>query len=70
VKGGTLRVLENRVLRRIFGSKREEITGSWRKLYTEKLHYLYSFPDVITLIESEGGGGLILARFVSRIGER
>jgi hypothetical protein len=35
-----LRGFENRVLRRIFGSKRDEVTGEWRKLYNEKLHYL------------------------------
>jgi hypothetical protein len=40
-----LRVFENRVLRRIFGPKRDEVTGEWRKLYSEKLHYLYSSPD-------------------------
>jgi hypothetical protein len=42
-----LRVFENRVLRRIFGSKRDEVTGEWRKLHNEELHNLYSFPDII-----------------------
>jgi hypothetical protein len=37
-----LRVFENRVLRRIFGPKRDELTEEWRKLYNEKLHDLYS----------------------------
>jgi hypothetical protein len=37
-----LRVFENRVLRRIFGSKRDEVTGGWRKLHDEELHNLYS----------------------------
>jgi hypothetical protein len=37
-----LRVLENRVLRRIFGPKRDEVTGGWRGLYNEELHDLYS----------------------------
>jgi hypothetical protein len=36
-----LRVFENRVLRRIFGPKRDEVTGEWRKLYNEELHNLY-----------------------------
>jgi hypothetical protein len=37
-----LRVFENRVLRRIFGPKRDEVTGEWRKLHNEKLHDFYS----------------------------
>jgi hypothetical protein len=41
-----LRVFENRVLRRIFGPKRDEVTGGWRKLYNEELHGLYSSPDI------------------------
>jgi hypothetical protein len=47
-----LRVFENRVMRRIFGSKRDEVTGGWRKLYNEKFHYLYSSPSVIRIIKS------------------
>jgi hypothetical protein len=42
-----LRVFENRVLRRIFGPKRDEVTGEWRKLHNEELHNLYSSPDII-----------------------
>jgi hypothetical protein len=42
-----VRVFENRVLRRIFGRKRDEMTGEWRKLYSEELHNLYSSPDII-----------------------
>jgi hypothetical protein len=38
-----LRVFENRVLRRIFGPKRDEVTGEWRKLHNEEFHDLYSF---------------------------
>ena len=38
--GRRLRVFENRVLRRVFGPKRDEVTGEWRKLYNEKLSYL------------------------------
>jgi hypothetical protein len=47
-----LRVFENRVLRRIFGSKRDEGMGKWRKQYSEGLHNLYSSPDVIRQIKS------------------
>jgi hypothetical protein len=42
-----LRVFENRVLRRMFGPKRDEVTGSWRKLHNEELHGLYSAPSMI-----------------------
>jgi hypothetical protein len=42
-----LRVFENRVLRRILGPKRGEVTGEWRELYNEELHVLYSFPKII-----------------------
>jgi hypothetical protein len=45
-------VFENRVLRRIFGSKRDEVTGEWRKLHNEKLHNLYSSPDIIRQVKS------------------
>jgi hypothetical protein len=47
-----LRVFENRVLRRIFGPKREEVTGEWRKLHRGELHNLYSSPDIIRQIKS------------------
>jgi hypothetical protein len=40
-------VFENRVLRRIFGPKRDEVTGGWRKLYNEELHNLYSLPNIM-----------------------
>jgi hypothetical protein len=46
-----LRVFENRVLRKIFGPKREE-DGSWRKLNNYKLHSLYSSPNIIMVIKS------------------
>jgi hypothetical protein len=39
-------VFENRVLRRIFGQKRDEVTGGWRKLHNEELHNLYSSPSI------------------------
>jgi hypothetical protein len=48
----TLKVFENRVLRRIFGPKTDEVTGSWRKLHNEELHNLYSLPSIITMIRS------------------
>jgi hypothetical protein len=46
-----LRVFENRVLRRIFGPKRDEVTGKWRKLHSEELHNLYSSPDIIRQVK-------------------
>jgi hypothetical protein len=45
-------VFENRVLRRIFGPKRDEVTGEWRKLHNEELHNLYSSPYIITQVKS------------------
>jgi hypothetical protein len=45
-------VFENRVLRRIFGPKRDEVTGEWRKLHNWELHNLYSSPDIIRQIIS------------------
>jgi hypothetical protein len=42
-----LRVFENRMLRRIFGPKRDEVTGEWRKLHNEELHDLYSSPNIV-----------------------
>jgi hypothetical protein len=47
-----LKVFENRVLRRIFAPKRDEMTGGWRKLHNEKLHNLYSSPNIIRMIKS------------------
>jgi hypothetical protein len=47
-----LRVFENKVLRRIFGSKRDEVTGGWRKLHNEELRDLYSSPSIIKIIKS------------------
>jgi hypothetical protein len=45
-------VFENRVLRRIFGPKRDEMTGEWRKLHNEELRDLYSSPSIIRIIKS------------------
>jgi hypothetical protein len=61
----TLRdVFENRMLRRIFGSKRDEVKGDWRKLHNEELHDLYSSPSIIRMIKS---GGMRWAGHVARI---
>jgi hypothetical protein len=46
-----LRVFENRVLRRVFGPKRDEVTGEWRKLHNEELCDLYSTPIIIRIIK-------------------
>jgi hypothetical protein len=48
----SLRVFENRVLRRIFGPKRDEVTGEWRKLLNKEIHDLYSSPSIIRMIKS------------------
>jgi hypothetical protein len=48
-----LRVFENRVLRRIFGPKRDEVTGEWRKLHNEELNDLYCSPNIIRVIKSK-----------------
>jgi hypothetical protein len=45
-------VFENRVLRRIFGPKRDEVIGGWRKLHNEELHNLYCSPSIIGTIKS------------------
>jgi hypothetical protein len=71
IKGGaqTVRVFENRVLRRIFGPKREEVIGGWRKLHNEELHTLYSSASihVITMIKSRS---VRWAGYVPRMGRR
>jgi hypothetical protein len=60
-------VFENRVLRRIFGPKRGEVTGGWRKLYNEELHNLYSFPSIIRMINSRR---MRCTGHVARMGEK
>jgi hypothetical protein len=50
--GSWLRVFENRVLRRIFGLRRDEITGEWRKLHNEELNNLYSSPNIVRVVKS------------------
>jgi hypothetical protein len=47
-----LRMFENRVLRRMFVLKRDEVMGGWRKLHNEELHNFYSSPNIITIIKS------------------
>jgi hypothetical protein len=49
-----LRSFENWVLRRIFGPKREEVAGGWRRLHNEELHYLYPSPNII-MVRNQGG---------------
>jgi len=48
-----MRVLENRVLRRIFGPKRDEVTGKWRKLHNEEYTDMYFSPNIIRVIKSQ-----------------
>jgi hypothetical protein len=62
-----LRVFENRVLRRIFGPKRDEVTGEWKGLHNEELYALYSSPNIIWVIKSRR---LRWAGHVARMGER
>jgi len=47
-----LRVFENRVWRRVFGPKRDEVTGEWRKLHTEELRDLYTLPNIVRVVKS------------------
>jgi hypothetical protein len=59
-------VVENRVLRRIFGPTRDEVTGEWRKLHNGELHNLYLSPDIIRQIKSRR---MRWAGHVTRMGE-
>jgi len=47
-------VFENRMLRKMFGSEREEVAGGWRRLHSKELHYSYTSPNVIGIIKSRG----------------
>ena len=47
-----LRVFENRVLRRVFGPKRDEVTGEWKKLYNEELSDLFPLPNIVRVVKS------------------
>jgi hypothetical protein len=60
-------VFENRVLRRIFGPKRDHVTGDWRKLHNEELHNLYSSPNIIRTITSRE---MRWTGYVSQMGEK
>jgi hypothetical protein len=60
-------VYENRVLRRIFGPKRGEVTGDWRKLHNDELHDLYSSPSIIRMIKSRR---MRWTGHVARMGEK
>jgi hypothetical protein len=48
----SIEVFQNRVLRRIFGCKMEEVVGGWRRLHNEKLHNLYALPNIIRVMKS------------------
>jgi hypothetical protein len=62
-----LGAFENRVLRRIFGPKRDEVTGEWRELQNEELHDLYSSPNIIRIMKTRRKRR---AGHVARMGER
>ena len=60
-----LRVFENMVLRRIFGPRRDEVTGDWRRLHKEELNDLYCSPNIVRVIKSRR---MRWARHVARMG--
>ena len=62
-----LHVFENKVLRKIYGPKRDEMTGEWRRLHNEELHGLYDSPDVVKIMKSRR---LRWAGHVARMGEK
>jgi hypothetical protein len=57
----------NKVLRKIFEPKKDEVTGEWRKLHSEELHELYSSPSIIRIIKSRS---MRWAGYVARIGQK
>jgi len=61
-----LRVFENRVLRRIFGPKRDEVTGEWRKLHNEEFNDLYCSPYIVRVIKSRR---MRWAGHIARVGD-
>jgi hypothetical protein len=62
-----MRVFENRVLRRVFGPKKDEVTGEWRKLHNEELRDLYSLPYIVRVVKSRR---MTWVGHVARMGER
>jgi hypothetical protein len=61
-----LKMFENRVLRRVFGPKRDEVTGEWRKLHNEELNNLDSLPSIVRVVKSRR---MRWAGHVARVGE-
>jgi len=61
-----LRVFENMVLRRVFGPKKDEVTGEWRKLHKEELNDLYTLPNIVRVVKSKR---MRWAGHVARMGE-
>jgi hypothetical protein len=61
-----LRVFENRVLRKVFGPKRDEVTGEWRKLHNKEVNDLYSLPNIMRVVKSRH---MRWAGHVARMGE-
>ena len=59
-------MFENRVLRRVFGAKRDEVTGEWRKLHNEELNDLYCLPNIVWVVKSRR---IRWTGHVARIGE-
>ena len=62
-----LRVFGNRFMRRVFGPKRDDVTGEWRKLHNEELNDLYCSPNIVRVIKSRR---MRLAGHVARMGDR
>jgi hypothetical protein len=60
-----LRVFQNRVLRGVFGAKKNEVTGEWRKLHNEELNDLYSLPKIVRVVKSRR---MRWAALVARVG--
>jgi hypothetical protein len=67
IKGGRQTEIESKVLRRIFGPKRNKVIGDWRKLHNEELHNLYFLSNIIRMIKSRS---MSWAVYVARMGEK